>query len=243
MCLTQLQKGIKCDAPAITRICTIGDVCHSCVRILRIKIRIRASKVHLLSAAAFSFFGFWPFAQSWRGSGEMNRGAGGQCPVGLSPFVNLQKRTKAYNCETPFVDLQNLQKPTKTYNYEHKNVTKVHKNVTKVTITSRSPAALRYSIFFLLYFFLLYRIFFYCTVFFSTVLYFFLLYCIFFYKSYNCEQESYKIIYKSYNCEQESYNCEPFALQLRAKNLQKNLQLRATKSTKGDRPSSEGPDS
>ena len=100
----------------------------------------------------------------------------------------------------------------------------MHKNVTKVTITSRKarnaaggPAALRYSIFFLLYFFLLYRIFFYCTVFFSTVLYFFLLYCIFFYKSYNCEQESYKIIYKSYNCEQESYNCEPFALQLRAK--------------------------
>ena len=73
------------------------------------------------------------------------------------------------------------------------------------------------------YFF--YCIFFYCTVFFSTVLYFFLLYCIFFYKSYNCEQES--------------YNCEPFALQLRAKNLQKNLQLRATKSTKGDRPTHE----
>ena len=163
-------------------------------------------------------------------------------PVGLSPFVNLQKRTKAYNCETPFVDLQNLQKPTKTYNYEHKNVTKVHKNVTKVTITSRKarnaaggPAALRYSIFFLLYFFLLYRIFFYCTVFFSTVLYFFLLYCIFFYKSYNYEQESSAAATKlstkatiasrkatiasrlPYNCEQKIYkkiyNCEPQNLQ------------------------------
>ncbi len=149
----------------------------------------------------------------WANPGGETAGASSRV-VGRA--VPLCKSTKTYKSVQLRDPICRSTKPTKTYNYEHKNVTKVHKNVTKVTITSRKArnAAGGPAICGTVYFF-------YCIFF--TVPYFFLLYCIFFYKSYNCEQES--------------YNCEPFALQLRAKNLQKNLQLRATKSTKGGNPS------